>query len=151
MLDHYLCPSHRDWLIHHPDAAIQCWYQSVDAGLLYSSRGAMAQARSALGGSLEIAEILLRHCPCSHSDSVARYTLSILLFASICRDSGYRSILGEIANRGIQILRGSWKRPVIPRYLFHANWQLRQIAEDPTSIERLLDGRSFGALQQAGT
>lgn len=138
MLEHYLCPRHREWLTGHPDAALACWHQSIETGLQHYRRKALPQARSYCGCGLETAELLLLKGEGCHRDAVGRYMASLLLFAAICRDSGYASLLRELANRGRQILRRSWGKSLIPPYLFHANWQLRQITENPAWIDNLL-------------
>lgn len=138
MLEHYLCPQHREWLTANPEAALACWTQSIETGLRYYRARALPQARSFSGCGLETAEILLLHNTGGHRDAVGRYMASLLLFAGICRDSGYASLLRELSNRGRQMLRRSWGKPVIPPYLFHANWQLRQITENPAWIDQLL-------------
>lgn len=138
MLERYLCPKHREWLTMNPSAALACWNKSIETGLQYYRRKALPQARSYCGCGLETAEIMLLKGEGCHRDAVDRYMASLLLYAGVCRDSGYSSLLGELTNRGRQILRRSWGKALIPTYLFHANCQLRKIIENPAWIDNLL-------------
>lgn len=106
MPSHFLCPSHRQWLVQNASAANHYLADTQDTAQFYREQGQWQQALPYLGCAYEIAEIILTTQAINNAAAVISFTSSAILLADTFHKaelSPQGSVIFEQARQRLQL------------------------------------------------